>query len=168
MRAMAKQLFIIRHAKSDWSFDVSDFERPLNFRGFKNAPEMAMRLVQYTILPQYLVSSPAKRAITTAQIFAEHLRIPVSDIQTDDRIYEALPNTLLQLINGLDNRYDRVALFGHNPGFTLLANYLADDYIADIPTCGIVHIRFDSIDDWASVSGGTGTMAWFTYPKGGE
>lgn len=165
---MAKHLFIIRHAKSDWSFDVGDFERPLNFRGFKNAPQMAVRLAQYTILPQYLVSSPAKRAITTAQIFAEHLRIPVNDIQTDDSIYEALPNTLLQLINGLDNSHNHVALFGHNPGFTLLANYLADESISDIPTCGIVHIRFDDADDWASISKGTGTIAWFTYPKDGE
>ena len=165
---MVKQLFIIRHAKSDWSFDVGDFERPLNFRGFKNAPQMALRLAQHTILPQYLVSSPAKRAITTAQIFAEHLRIPVKEIQMDDRIYEASPNTLLQLINGLDNSHDRVALFGHNPSFTLLANYLADEHISNIPTCGIVLIRFDDIDDWASVSGGTGTMKWFTYPKDGE
>lgn len=162
---MAKDLFIIRHAKSDWSFDVSDFERPLNVRGFKNAPEMGIRLAQYAVLPQHVVSSPAKRAITTAQIFAEHLRIPVKDIQTEKSIYEALPNTLLKLINGLDNSHDRVALFGHNPGLTLLANYLADKQISDIPTCGIVHIRFDDVDDWALVSEGTGTMVWFIYPK---
>lgn len=161
---MAKHLFVIRHAKSDWSFDVSDFDRPLNARGFKNAPQMAIRLASHTVQPQQLVSSPAKRAITTAQIFAEHLAVPVSDIQTDNRIYEALPDTLLQVINELSDDYSSVALFGHNPGITLLANYLANGDIYNVPTCGIVHIRFDDIDDWASVSGGTGINAWFVYP----
>ncbi len=161
---MVKHLFVIRHAKSDWSFDVSDFDRPLNPRGFRNAPKMAMRLAEYVIQPQQLISSPAKRAITTAQIFAEHLGMPVNTIQTDLRIYEALPNTLLQIINELDNDIDSVAFFGHNPGFTLLTNYLADENIYNLPTCGIVHLRFDDVADWASVSGGTGTNAWFAVP----
>ena len=161
---MAKHLFVIRHAKSDWSFDVSDFDRPLNSRGFKNAPKMATWLAQYPVQPKHLISSPAKRAITTAQIFAEYLQLPVNAIQTDQRIYEALPNTLLQIINELDNDYESVAFFGHNPGLTLLVNYLADENIYNLPTCGIVHIRFDDVADWASVAGGTGTNAWFAAP----
>src|SRR5690606_24009930 len=95
---MAKHLFIIRHAKSDWSFEVSDFDRPLNSRGFKNAPKMAERMAEYAIKPQKLISSPAKRAITTAQIFAELLTIPVNKIKLEPRIYEALPHTFLQII----------------------------------------------------------------------
>ncbi|WP_257666441.1 SixA phosphatase family protein [Parapedobacter tibetensis] len=165
---MAKHLFIIRHAKSDWSFDVRDFERPLNARGFKNAPQMALRLAQYSVLPQHLVSSPAKRAITTAQIFAEHLKMPVKNIQTDNRMYEAALNTLFQIINELDDRHDSVALFGHNPSFTLLTNYFADENVYNIPTCGIVHLRFDDAEDWASLSEGTGKLAWFAYPRDGE
>src|SRR5690606_26806123 len=122
-----KHLFIIRHAKSDWSFDVSDYDRPLNSRGFKNAPKMAERMAKYAIRPQELISSPAKRAITTAQIFAEQLAVPVNEIKLEPRIYEALPNMLLQLISELDNRLECVAFFGHNPGFTLLINYLANE-----------------------------------------
>ncbi len=129
---------------------------------------MATRLTQHTTIPTLLISSPAKRAITTAQIFAEHLQIPVKEIVIDDRIYEASPATLLQLVNELDNAYNEIALFGHNPGFTLLADYLADNSTADIPTCGIVHIRFDNIDDWAEISRSTGKVTWFAYPKDGE
>ena len=162
---MAKHLFIIRHAKSDWSFDVSDFDRPLNSRGFKNAPEMAKRLADYAIKPQQLVSSPAKRAITTAQVFAEQLHIPVNAIKLEPRIYEALPNTLLQIIGELDNRIDSVAFFGHNPGLTLLVNYLADETIYNLATCSIVHLRFDGVSDWESVSGGMGTNVWFAEPN---
>lgn len=162
---VAKHLFIIRHAKSDWSFDVSDFDRPLNARGFKNAPKMAKRLADYAIKPQQLISSPAKRAITTAQIFAEHLSVPVNEIKLDPRIYEALPNTLVQIIGELDNHVDSVAFFGHNPGLTLLVNYLGDEHIYNLTTCGIVHLRFDGIAEWAAISGGMGTNVWFTEPN---
>ena len=162
---MAKHVFIIRHAKSDWSFDVRDFDRPLNARGFKNAPTMAKRMAEYAIKPQLLISSPAKRAITTAQIFAEHLAVPVNEIKLEPRIYEAQPNTLLQLIGELDDDLDRVAFFGHNPGLTLLVNYLGDVGIYNLTTCGIVHLRFDDADHWTEVSGGTGTHVWFAEPS---
>ncbi|SRR5690554_2453776 len=161
---MAKHLFIIRHAKSDWSFDVSDFDRPLNARGFRSAPEMAKRLAEYAIKPQQLISSPAKRAITTAQVFAEHLHIAVNEIKAEPRIYEALPHTLLQIIGELDNSIDSVAFFGHNPGLTLLVNHLAGPTIYNLPTCSIVHLRFDDVTDWASISGGAGTNVWFAEP----
>lgn len=162
---MARDLFVIRHAKSDWSFDVSDFERPLNARGFTDAPEIAERLSNYGIRPELLVSSPAKRALTTAQFFASRLEMPVSTIQTDDRIYEALPTTLLKIVGEFDDAYSSVALFGHNPGLTLLVNYLTDEQVYNLPTCGLVHIRFSDVEDWASVSGGLGSQIWFTYPK---
>lgn len=162
---MARDLFVIRHAKSDWSFDVSDFDRPLNTRGFTDAPKIAERLKAYATKPELLVSSPAKRALTTAQLFASQLEIPIGAIQTDARIYEALPATLLKVIGEFDDRYHSVALFGHNPGLTLLINYLTDEQIYNLPACGLVHIRFDSADNWASISGGLGSQLWFTYPK---
>jgi len=162
---MAKDLFIIRHAKSDWSFDVSDFDRPLNTRGFADAPKIAERLSEYPIKPEVFVSSPAKRALTTAQLFAGQLKIPIGTIQTNDRIYEALPTTLLQIVNDFDDAYHRIALIGHNPGLTLLANYLTDEQIYNLPTCGLVHIHFSGVDEWAAVSGGLGSQIWFTFPK---
>lgn len=161
---MAKHVFIIRHAKSDWSFDVSDFDRPLNSRGFRSAPGMALRLADYPLQPLRLVSSPAKRAITTAQIFAEHLGIPLNEIVLEPRIYEASPNMLLQIIGELDNDIDSVAFFGHNPGLTLLVNYLADESIYNLPTCSVVHLRFDDVADWKAISGGTGTLVWLAEP----
>lgn len=162
---MGKHLFIIRHAKSDWSFEVGDFERPLNARGFNDAPFMAQRLAQYRMQPELLVSSPAKRALTTAQIFAAHLHISIKDIQVNERIYAADTNNLLRVINEMDNQYDHVALFGHNPALTLLVNDLANEHIANMPTCSIAHIHFEDIPDWAMVSGGLGQMTWFAYPK---
>lgn len=160
---MAKQLLLVRHGKSDWAnLDLKDFDRPLNKRGKENAPEMAERLINKGIKFDLMVSSPAKRARSTAKFFAEAYQI--DDIQYEEAIYEANTNTLLKVVNGLADEADTVIMFGHNPGFTDLANELSDADIANIPTAGMVLISFP-FDSWKMVSRGTGDLVFFDYPK---
>ncbi len=162
---MPKKLLIIRHAKSDWNNpEIRDFERPLNERGERNAPEMARRLIRHDLVPQLLVSSPALRALTTAELFAGVLGYERSSIVQVPEIYEARSSTLLDIINGLDNQVDFAALFGHNPGVSHLASKLSDSRFLDLPTCGMVLIKFP-FDDWSLVSGGTGNIKYEDYPK---
>lgn len=164
---MAKELIIIRHAKSDWgNLDLRDFDRPLNKRGRANAPEMAERLVKQAIIPQLIVSSPALRAITTARFFADTWQIPLNDIKEEPSIYEAGVKSLLKVVNQQDNKFDRIALFGHNPGLTDLVNYF-NGHLDNMPTCSVVLIEFP-FDDWGMISEGTGKILLFDYPKSGE
>lgn len=165
---MAKQLLIIRHAKSEWGdLNIKDFNRPLNSRGHKNAPEMAKRLLNKNLIPQRIVSSPALRAITTAEYFAEIFGINSADIIKEPEIYDALPFTLLDIINNLDDNNDFIALVGHNPGLTNLLNLYCDTSIQNIPTCGMALIHFP-FDSWKMLSRGTGDLILFDYPKNTE
>jgi phosphohistidine phosphatase len=160
-----KQLLLVRHGKSEWgNAHLADFDRPLNPRGHRNAPEMAARLLQKDLVPQLIVSSPALRAITTARHFSQAWKKSVEQIKEEVSIYEANVKTLLKLINNFNNKYDYIAVFGHNPGFTDLANYLSDANIYNIPTCGTVLIDFP-FDDWEQVSHHTGRLLQFDYPK---
>ncbi|WP_134090680.1 histidine phosphatase family protein [Olivibacter sp. XZL3] len=161
---MAKYLYLIRHAKSDWSYDLPDFERPLNKRGLRDAPIMAERLALQNLRPDWLISSPANRAISTAKIFAEELRYPSDEIQEESAIYEANVPSLLQVINSFRPEVDCVALFGHNPGISLLAEYLCENVTIDFPTCAIAFLSFET-DNWEEISVGTGSLVWFNYPK---
>lgn len=162
---MAKKLLLARHGKSEWgNAHLADFDRPLNPRGHKNAPEMAMRLFQKDLVPQLVVSSAALRAITTARHFVQTWKQSAAHIKEEPSIYEANVSTLLKLIINFDNKYDYVAMFGHNPGFTELTNYLSNADIYNIPTCGTVLIEFD-VDDWKLVSHHTGKLIQFDYPK---
>lgn len=164
---MTKRLILVRHAKSDWGdFTLKDFDRPLNQRGHKNAPEMAARLVDKGIRPNAIVTSTALRAITTAKYFASAWQVDADQLITQSAIYEATTATLLKVINQFDQQFDTIAMFGHNPGFTDLLNYLTDEQISDMPTCGVAIIDFP-FDDWSMVSGGTGDLALFDYPKNG-
>lgn len=164
---MAKQLLLIRHAKSDWgNAGLDDFDRPLNKRGKANAPEMAERLAKQKIVPELIVSSPALRALITAKFFAETWEIPAKSIQLAPSIYEASVKTLLSVINNLPHQYDFIAMFGHNPGLTDLVNYF-DVVVDNMPTCSVVYLEFP-FDDWKMISAATGKVLLFDYPKSGE
>jgi phosphohistidine phosphatase len=161
---MSKQLLIIRHAKSDWDDPkLADFDRPLNKRGHRDAPQMARKLLKKHIVPQQLVSSPAKRAITTAEYFADVFQLDKKHIRKEKDIYEASSSQLLKVVNSLDNHYDIIAIFGHNPGLSDLAINLCNQHI-EMPTCGAVLVNFP-FDAWEMISNGTGELEFFDFPK---
>lgn len=158
-------LTIVRHAKSSWDYhDLSDFERPLNERGRRDAPVMAQRVKQLIGKPQRIASSPALRAITTAQVFARNLGIDPHDIVLLPKIYEASSDTLLSLIRGLDETDEHVMLFGHNPGLSQLAHLLARCDFDHLPTCGVAHLSL-AAKVWLEVTPHCGQLLRWTCPK---
>ncbi len=164
-----KRLILIRHAKSSWEYPMlADFDRPLNPRGRRDAPIMAQRLQGLLTPPFRLIASPAVRALTTAQLFAETFEIPDAQIRIDKRIYEATPGTLLHLVNTLDEADEQVLMFGHNPGFTDLIQLLVDDRLPfiELPTCGIAVLAFD-VAQWSDIVPGDAQLQAFRCPKEG-
>ncbi len=161
-----KRLILIRHAKSDWGFNVADFDRPLNPRGHKNAPEMVSRLVAKNIFTELIVASSAKRAQTTAQYFLSGWEMSANQLVFDENIYEASTSTLLKIINQFDDRFHTITLVGHNPGMTSIVNYLTSESIVNLPTCSVAVIDFN-FDEWALLSAGTGKMFLLDFPKNG-
>lgn len=160
-----KKLFLIRHAKSSWKDNgLSDFDRPLNKRGKRDAPFMGKILKEEGIKPDLIVTSPAKRACTTARMIARKLDYPKERINSDETIYEASPGELIKLINNIPIEYKVVMLVGHNPGLTQLSNLLTGKYLENIPTTGIVEINFDA-NFWKEISINTGKLKSFEYPK---
>lgn len=162
-----KKLFIIRHAKSSWdSPTIKDFDRPLNNRGLNDAPEMGRRLFKRKINPDFIIASEANRAKTTAMLIAKEVNFPIEKINFSKEIYHSSVREMIKLINQIDNKYSTVFLFGHNPTFTELAEYLCDDAYGTLPTCGIVGIEL-TVDSWQYVSASCGKEIYFDYPKKG-
>ncbi|MBL7955962.1 MAG: histidine phosphatase family protein [Flavobacteriales bacterium] len=160
-----KTLYLCRHAKSSWAdAGMDDFDRPLNERGQRNAPIMAKMFKERGEPVDLIVTSPANRAITTARSFATALGLSGDRFREERAIYLAERGTLAHLVNGLPGHADRVMLFGHNPGFTDVVNYLSDAGISNLPTCGIVRIDF-AVNEWQHIIKGSGTLVWFDYPK---
>lgn len=161
-----KKLFVIRHAKSSWELlGQSDFERPLNERGLRDAPMMAKRLFDQGIRFDALVSSPAVRAHTTAKYFAEQFGISKKQILLIDRLYHAASETFYNVIETeLDDTLDCVALFSHNPGITYFVNSLGVATLDNMPTCGVFGVECN-IASWKDFSKAGKTFLLFDYPK---
>jgi len=157
-----KIVYLVRHAKSSWESGVTkDFDRPLNDRGIRNAAAMSAKLFEKGITVDRLITSPAKRALTTAKTFAKQFGIKEKDIQLDENIYEASLKTLSEAVKQFDDTVDSVMLVGHNPGLTSLAISLGG-IVDSLPTCAVVALSFD-VEHWAEVE--KGKMLFYDYPK---
>ncbi len=160
-----KTLILIRHAKSSWAdHDLSDFDRPLNERGLRDTPRMGKRFKEKGITPDKLITSPANRALTTCTLFAETIEFPKQNIKTEERLYHADEEEILDIVQNLKEPDDVVILFGHNPGFTDFVNRLMNIRIDNVPTCGIVACKLP-VKEWKDVSWQSGQLLFFDFPK---
>jgi phosphohistidine phosphatase len=160
-----KTVYLVRHAKSSWEHpDLRDIERPLNERGLRDAPFMAKLLKSKGVKPDALISSPAVRALTTATIFKNEFELDGKDLLIRDDLYEVHPQQVTKLISLLPEDFNTVMLFGHNPCFTMVANRFTKNYIANIPTCGIVQMDAD-VQHWMDFSEKTATVKAHFFPK---
>ncbi|MEJ7644014.1 MAG: histidine phosphatase family protein [Chryseolinea sp.] len=166
-----KTLLIVRHAKSSWDVsNVNDFERPLSSRGKRDAPRMAKRLKEKKVFPDLMLSSPAKRALSTTKKIAKILGYPKSSIKKDQSLYHADEETMLSVVRDLNDKHTKVMIFGHNPGLTDFVNSIMtaeQQNFDNIPTCGVIAFQFET-SQWNNITWGAGKLLFFDYPKSRE
>lgn len=159
-----KTLFLIRHAKSSWDDTaLSDKDRPLHDRGKCDAPKMGKRLARRDVKPDLILSSPAMRALATAEIIAKKLDYKRKDIVVDDRLYAGEADDLLNVIHKLGDKCKRVILVGHNPELTELAHRLSSE-ITHMPTCAVAAFTFDA-KSWSNIGKAKPAKVALDYPK---
>lgn len=148
-----KTIVLVRHAKSSWDHDVSDLNRPLSMRGFTDAELVAKAFKNYNYNPEAIYSSPAKRALTTCQLFMDTLGLEKKLLTLDPQLYDFGGNQVRRFINSLEDDLEKIMIFGHNHAFTSLANSFGDIDIDNLPTSGLVMIEFN-VNQWEQVSQG--------------
>lgn len=146
-----KTVYIIRHAKSDWSIDgQADIDRALNARGYNDAHHVGKTMKGKGQIPQLIISSSAIRALTTALIIAEELVYPKSEIRIEPLLYDTDAHAYEKVLKSLSDSIESVAIFGHNPIVSDLSSFWAKKLI-EMPTCAVVQFRFLSAK-WANLS----------------
>ncbi len=160
-----KRLVLVRHAKAvPYGYD-DDFDRELQERGINDAGRIGQRLKEMGIVPDLIISSPAKRAITTARIIAEKTGFPYKTIREDEEIYNQFTSgQFLDYIRELPDDADTVFMFGHNPGFYHYAVNLLTHFYEEFPTCATIGIDFP-VDSWQKTGARSGEKAFFLIPK---
>ena len=142
-------LYIMRHAKSDWSGpQISDFERPINKRGTRNAIRIGEWMNENNHIPQKIISSPALRAKETIELVTEQIsKFNLEDLTYEDELYLAGFTQLIEFINTYKDKVQSLMLVGHNPGIENLVNYLCDksgDKETIVTTANLFIFKFSS------------------------
>ena len=162
---MRRQLTLLRHAKSSWEETTrKDRNRPLNERGERDAPLMGRRLRDRGARPALIITSPAVRALRTAQIIAREIAYPEEFLQREEDLYLASPDQIVAVIARQASSFRDVIVCGHNPGLTELANRLTGSGIDNVPTSGLVVIGLN-LAQWSDLDGARGELLLFDYPR---
>lgn len=155
-----KNLIVIRHGKSSWKYDLPDDKRPLKTRGIADANLVSKNFKPRDIHPDLVLSSPAVRAFSTCEIFCENLGIPVENVQIINDLYDFQGDSVVETLKNLRENYDTVMIFGHNHAFTSICNIFGNKFIDNLPTSGLVLLKFD-IDSWADLIKGETELTIF-------
>lgn len=156
-----KSLLLFRHGKSSWDYDVKDQDRPLKARGIRDGHLVSGTFMKRSgELPERVFSSIANRALHTCMIFCRTLEYPMENVELTHSLYDFSGESVLGFVKNLDNSINSAAIFGHNYAFTNVANQLGSLQIDNIPTSGLVLIKFP-VDDWKALKKGTTELILF-------
>ncbi|WP_378175044.1 histidine phosphatase family protein [Aquimarina sp. SS2-1] len=155
-----KTLYLIRHAKSSWEFDLDDHKRPLNKRGLRDADLIGKQLKTLVKSIDMVLSSDAERAKTTAKIIFDHLELPDSIFSLEPTLYDFSGHQVVDVIKNCNDNIKNLMIFGHNHAFTSIANLYGDKVIDNLPTAGVVGIQFD-VKSWKEIEVGKNVLTLF-------
>ena len=160
-----KTLTLIRHAKSSWkNTELEDFDRPLNKRGKKDLPGLAIRVGQQLPKPDCLLYSPALRTRLTSEPLIVVWRLTDQQVKPLPEAYEASSSTLLKLLRKTPDTCQHLVLIGHNPGLAELTSRLTGQALLHFPTAAVAHLCLTN-EHWATLDDHCASLSWFDYPK---
>jgi len=162
-----KRLLLLRHAKAEPATDpLVDIDRPLADRGERDARRIGERLRQQRLQPALILSSPAARALRTAQLVANTIDYPRDAVALDRRLYLAEPAAIIEIIAAQNDAIETLLVVGHNPGFTELVHQLLPAFdVDDLPTCAIVGLDYADAAAWQRFASGAAALSYYDYPK---
>jgi phosphohistidine phosphatase len=160
-----KKLYIVRHAKSDWSQPgQSDADRVLLEKGIRRTKLVLSYLIQRDVKPDRILTSHAARAFETARLIAGGLGIDEDSVITDKSIYHSDEDDLLTLIESVPDDIQSLMIVGHNPTLTNLANYFLDAPLEWLPTSGVIGIELNTVH-WAEAGKAARNLHFIMFPK---
>jgi phosphohistidine phosphatase len=148
-----KRLILVRHGKSSWKEDLPDHKRPLKKRGYRDGEKISKTFKEFYSPGAMLWCSPATRALETATIFKEALKVPDEEFRIRQKLYTFDAKELQEIIRSCPNAIEKLMVFGHNPAMTHTVNLLGDKHLENLPTTGLCVIDFQN-DEWKDIKNG--------------
>jgi len=150
-----KNIYLIRHGEAEnFQPNVQDIERTLTAKGETQFAEKIALAKKHLPMIEKVFISPATRTQQTADIMNEQWFHNKAIIQIEDFLYQADYQMIYRFLQMIDNQYTTVAVIGHNPALSILANFLTEDNIRLNP--GDLYAIAFNIDDWQALFCHTG------------
>lgn len=168
-RIMSHQLLLFRHAKSDWSKDCNDFDRPISKRGKQDALNMASWMLEQKLIPDRVLASPAERSLQTCHYLMQGFQGMMNLPKIDDRLYHANVETIIELISEQKESCSSLMLVGHNPDLDNFLEYLFRDNLPLTPkgklltTASLAVINLQG--NWLDIGENSTKLLQVTRPK---
>jgi phosphohistidine phosphatase len=165
---MNRELWLMRHGKAERYDGIEDYDRPLKKRGKRSARLIGEWLASSKLLPDLVISSPARRAIGTAKIVCDALGIDQKMIHLDQRAYDEGLVRLRSILADCAPDFQRVLLVGHNPELEDLLDYLVSSALIPasnklLPTAALARLVLP--EDWSQLAKGCADLLSITHPK---
>ena len=161
-----KELFILRHAEAiSAKYNTSDFDRQLSNDGVLEARQLGKKCNEIHLLPSVIYSSSARRALTTAIIFAEETNFPHDKIVVLPKLYDIYPDQLMDIILETSDDFSRVMVVGHNPVLTVFLNLYTIEGIVNLPTGTLVQVDYPGSNHWESIKEAKGNIKAIWKPQ---
>ena len=159
-----KRLLVLRHGKSKRGPEyASDYERPLAKRGKRDAAALGEALVGRELVPDVVISSPARRARQTARRTCRAAGLKRRDIVYHDSLYFEGAGGALEAVRETAGQADVIMIVGHNPTLEEMVAYLTRHYIS-MPTATMAVVEFDVVD-WVDIRRSTGALRAVLSPE---
>jgi len=161
-----KRIILTRHSKTEVITDeISDIDRELKPRGYKDAELISKELKQNGFIPDIIITSHAIRAVQTAEEMAKEFNIKNSDILKKSFIYTGYTTSeFLNFVNQIDNSNSTILVIGHNPDIAMVGMNLANDNFFHFPTTASAVISF-AVNQWSQITARSGKTELFLSPR---
>ena len=156
---MDRTLVVVRHAKSDWTTDRPDDQRPLNERGQREAPLIGPWVTEHVGALDLVVCSTAVRARETLA----RSGLTATRVRHDERVYAAAPQDLMSVVDEVSDDLGTVALVGHNPGLSELVRALTTEAV-ELKTSAIAVMAWQG--GWPDVWARSANLVSHATPRG--
>lgn len=161
-----KTVLLIRHGKSSWDIEnLEDFNRPLSERGIKDSIKIGRYLKNIQLTPELCLCSPSHRTIATYSIINNTAEWKKVKLKTNKKLYECTGKKIKSVLKKVDNKYNFIALIGHEPSLSEFIHENCNFNISKLPTASIALIVFKDLKKWKNIHRVQGDLELIIAPK---
>ena len=151
-----KKLLFLRHAKSSWEYNVDDYDRPLSVKGIKDINRVSMKNIIFFKNFEIILTSPANRAFHTSTILTRNVFNKYEKLKVAEELYSFNYKNVIDYVYNLDNGLSKIVLVGHNPAFSLAADYFSQESPPNLSTSDWIMLEFQQ-NEWSNINHGSYT-----------